>query len=590
MKKINSFLVVLLLMLASLAANAQNSPRGDVNGDSEVNIADVNATIDVILSGGSNTAADVNNDGEINIADINVLIDIILGGGAPAPDEHEYVDLGLPSGTLWATCNIGANSPEEFGDYFAWGETEPKDYYGWGNYKWFNFIDDQYFELTKYDTDIDDGDGKTELDPEDDAAYVNWGPSWSMPTKEQFRELITKCGYGKRATLNGVNGRLFTGPNGNTLFLPAAGIHYGDDLEYAGSDGYYWSNTLDTSDDLGPVFASTLEFHSYMFYTETYSEIRIWGLTVRPVRVPASEQGLYIKQDSLELGSVPIGETRTDELTIVNKTNETVTVTITVEEPFLLKQDEGTASSMTVVVPRKTNAPVTVMFTANTQGDFNANITFQNPAFDGGKSVIPVHAAAIDYDYVDLGLPSGTLWATMNVGAETPEGYGDYFLWGETAPRLRYDWDSYMWCNGSWDALTKYNNMGSYGKVDNKTELDPEDDAARVNWGPLWRMPTSEQLLELMEKCTWEWTVMNGVNGQLATGPNGNTMFLPAAGLRSGTSRYEVGESGYYWSRTLDTTEPSGACILYFDSVFMDSGSGSRGSGQVVRAVRVPRD
>lgn len=91
MKKYNSFLVVLLLLMASLAANAQNYPRGDVNHDGEVNIADVNAAIDVILGGGSNTAADVNNDSEINIADINVVIDIILGGGAPAPDEHEYV-------------------------------------------------------------------------------------------------------------------------------------------------------------------------------------------------------------------------------------------------------------------------------------------------------------------------------------------------------------------------------------------------------------------------------------------------------------------------------------------------------------------
>lgn len=196
--------------------------------------------------------------------------------------------LGLPSGTLWATCNIGANSPEEFGDYFAWGETEPKEFYGWGNYKWLNLIDGQYIELTKYSTDIEYGmmDGKTVLDPEDDAAYVNWGPSWGMPTKEQFLELITRCGYGKKSTLNGVNGRLFTGPNGNTIFLPAAGVRMNDSFEYAGSDGYYWSSVLDTSDELGPVFASILEFHSYKFRSECYEEIRIWGLTVRPVRVP----------------------------------------------------------------------------------------------------------------------------------------------------------------------------------------------------------------------------------------------------------------------------------------------------------------
>jgi hypothetical protein len=108
--------------------------KGDVNGDGEVNIADVNAVIDVILGSGSNTFADVNKDGEINIADVNVIIDIILGGVTPQ-DNHEYVDMGLPSGTLWATMNIGANTPEEYGSYFTWGETETKDNYNWSNNK-----------------------------------------------------------------------------------------------------------------------------------------------------------------------------------------------------------------------------------------------------------------------------------------------------------------------------------------------------------------------------------------------------------------------------------------------------------------------
>ena len=174
-------LVTLLLMgwLMPLNAFVANT-TGDVNNDGEVNIADVNAVIDVILGGSSNTAADVNNDGEINIADVNAIIDIILGGGVPTPEDHEWVDLGLPSGTLWATCNIGATSPEGYGDYFAWGETQPKQVYDWSNYKWGNY----YVQggLSKYVTDSEYGtvDYKTELEPEDDAASVNWGPSWSM--------------------------------------------------------------------------------------------------------------------------------------------------------------------------------------------------------------------------------------------------------------------------------------------------------------------------------------------------------------------------------------------------------------------------
>ena len=227
------------------------------------------------------SSADVNNDGEISVADVNVLIDIILKGDE-LPDEHEWVDLGLPSGTLWATCNVGANAPEEYGDYFAWGETAPKDYYYWDTYKWCN---GSYTTMTKYCTDSSYGyngftDGKTELDPEDDAAYVNWGPSWRMPTTEQQRELYEKCSS-TWTTLNGVSGRLFTGPNGNTLFLPAAGGRWDESLGYAGSDGYYWSRALDSSHPNG---AYLLYFGSG-YWSGWDGNGRSYGRSVRAVRV-----------------------------------------------------------------------------------------------------------------------------------------------------------------------------------------------------------------------------------------------------------------------------------------------------------------
>ena len=191
-------------------------------------------------------------------------------------------------------------------------------------------------------------------------------------------------------------------------------------------------------------------------------------------------------------------------------------------------------------------------------------------------------------EYVDLGLPSGTLWATCNVGASAPEEYGDYFAWGETEPKDYYRWSTYKWCNGSYTTMTKYCNNSSYGYngfVDNKTELDPEDDAAYVNWGPSWRMPTTEQLQELYEKCTSVWTTQNGVNGRLFTGPNGNTLFLPAAGNRYGDYLGGAGSSGYYWSRTL--YYPSVACNLYFHSRYVGWESDNRFYGFTVRAVRV---
>lgn len=167
------------------------------------------------------------------------------------------------------------------------------------------------------------------------------------------------------------------------------------------------------------------------------------------------------------------------------------------------------------------------------------------------------------HSWVDLGLPSGTLWATCNVGADTPEDYGDHFAWGEIESKNNYGWNTYKWCNGSENTLTKYCANGSYGTVDNKTELDLEDDVAYVNWGPSWRTPTKEQMVELNTNCTWIWVKQNGSYGILLTGPNGNTLFLPAAGFHNSTWNEEVGQTGIYWSRSL-STPPQNAYVHFF--------------------------
>ena len=251
MKRISSILSVLLLVLASFTVDAQ-SVYGDINGD-----------------------------GVVNISDVNAVIGVILGNNTPKPpiDTHEYVDLGLPSGTLWATCNVGADNPEDYGDYFAWGETEPKSNYEWTTYKWCNGSSNT---MTKYCTDSYYGmvDNKMELDPEDDAAYVNWGSSWRMPTKDQQTELRTKCTW-TWTTQNGVNGHLVTGPNGNSLFLPAAGYRFHSSLYYEGSRGSYWSRTLYSSD---PSWACGVLFNSEGLTWSTND--RYGGFPIRPVRVP----------------------------------------------------------------------------------------------------------------------------------------------------------------------------------------------------------------------------------------------------------------------------------------------------------------
>ena len=181
-----------------------------------------------------------------------------------------------------------------------------------------------------------------------------------------------------------------------------------------------------------------------------------------------------------------------------------------------------------------------------------AHILFYNSEYAVADTLTLVQEGnpeASSADAVDLGL--SVKWASCNVGAESPEEYGGYYAWGETEEKSNYSWETYKWCNGSYDTMTKYCTNSSYGTVDNKTILDPEDDVARVKWGDGWRMPTKDEIKELVNKCSWEWTTVNGVNGQKVTGPNGNSIFLPAAGRRDGTGLYYRGSVGYYWSGTL---------------------------------------
>ena len=188
------------------------------------------------------------------------------------------------------------------------------------------------------------------------------------------------------------------------------------------------------------------------------------------------------------------------------------------------------------------------------------------------------------YYYVDLGLPSGTLWATCNIGAFSPYENGSYFAWGETVPKDNgfYDWTNYKWSTGDDGHYTKYN------PDDNKTVLDPEDDAARVNWGGGWRMPTRDEMVELTEKCQWKWVWM--IKSFLITGPNGNSIILPAAGYIHGGGHYHVNEECRYWSNTLIPKSIDDAYFLCGEYRHVDVTTGCRYFGRSVRPVCSPQD
>lgn len=193
--------------------------------------------------------------------------------------------------------------------------------------------------------------------------------------------------------------------------------------------------------------------------------------------------------------------------------------------------------------------------------------------------------------YVDLGLPSGLKWATCNVGATVPEGYGEPVAWGETASKYSYFWDNYQYSNYSYDQLTKYCNVSYYGNngyVDNLTTLESVDDAATSRWGAGWRTPTRNEMDELFDNCTHVAVTQGGVAGYKFTGPNGNSIFLPANGYRHLETVVES-NACYYWTSSLNTAnEPYMAYCLVVGSENSYANVSYRYRGLLVRAVCNP--
>ena len=212
-------------------------------------------------------------------------------------------------------------------------------------------------------------------------------------------------------------------------------------------------------------------------------------------------------------------------------------------------------------------------YAVNSQGTaYGMQKTFTTTTTGGGGGGGGATTGTINgHDWVDLGLPSGLKWATCNVGANQPHGYGNYYAWGETTTKTSYDQSNSV--TYGQQQISDFSGNATY-------------DAARANWGSTWRMPTKTEMQELRNNCTWTWTTQNGVNGMRVTGPNGNSIFLPAAGCCDGSSRLYVGECGYYWSSTPYASNTNGANSLLFYSggrtvVYWDG----RYNGRTVRPV-----
>ena len=484
---------------------------------------------------------------------------------------YGYVDLGLPSGTLWATMNVGAESPEGYGNYYAWGETEPKENYSWSTYKWcYGSYDNQ----TRYCKSNSYGivDNKITLYLSDDAAYVNWGTSWRMPTKAEIYELEDKSyTTWTWTTQNGVNGYKVTSKiNGNSIFLPTTGYREDSDLYCAGFFGSYWSSSLvaDYSTTSGDAYG--LSMGSCTSITGGFG--RAYGHPVRAVL--HVENTYYVTFNSNGgVGTMPtIAIKHADEL----------------------------------IIPANTFIHTGYNFTGwNTKADgTGTSYTYHQSITPTDNLILYAQweeSNADGHNWVDLGLPSGTKWATTNIGASTPEEYGNYYAWGGTSTKSIYDWSTYKWMTpgmSSSNGITAYTVDDGYrdhkeavwynkeGEFigDNKTILDILDDAAYANWGYSWRMPTKYEQDELRNTSytTWIWITQNGVNGyKVISNINGNSIFLPAAGCRLDSDLSNAGSIGYYWSNSLRESESSYAYFLTGKS----AGHGLRDVGRSVRPV-----
>ena len=449
---------------------------------------------------------------------------------------YDFVDLGLPSGSKWATCNVGANSPTEYGNYYAWGEIEPKESYTEEN-------------CLTLELEMEDISGN----PQYDAARANWGGGWRIPTQEELDELIEVCEW-EWTSEGGHNGYRVTGPNGNSIFLPAAGYFSGTSLKGAGTGGLYWSSTPDR---MNSQKTNGLNFLRASFFTDW--NYRYYGYSVRPV------WGMHIKtNDVTEI-------TETSALCGGNVGDDGETTIIARGVCW------STSENPTISDPHTTDGSGVGSFTSNITGlssgttyYVRAYLTTVDRILYGRQKRFTTNGQINGYDFVDLGLPSGLKWATCNVGASSPSEYGNYYAWGEIEPKESYT----VGTNVTW------------GQEIEEIGGNPQYDAATANCGGTWRMPTREEVDELINECEWEWTSEGDHNGCRVTGPSGNSIFLPAAGERYGTSNNNAGTVGCYWISTSGSTFQSGLGLffgIYYN--ISNIGGDNRYYGHSVRAV-----
>ena len=472
------------------------------------------------------------------------------GGGT----IEEYVDLCLPSGTLWATCNVGANSPEEFGDYIAWGETEPKTIFTVGTYKYCN---GDFYSLTKYCNDPFYGyngftDNLAVLLSEDDAATVNLGENWCMPTKEQWQELFDNTDA-IWTTQNGVFGLLLTS-SCNSLFLPAAGHYNGNtgvaqDIEGVGSEGLYWSSLLDTD---YPITSWMFSFVSNEVGMGT--SFRYSGQSIRPVRKT---------ETPTPPGDVPEGAI--NGLFTINENG-----------------DQVYFSQGNLQYQASTN---TWRFAENQWdyvGEANSNIAETNSNW-------------IDlFGWGTSGYNHGAVcFQPWSISTNNP----DYYAYG--------DWTNDL-CGQTGKADWGYNPIDNGGNIENSGWRTPTSEEFEYllytrNTESGFRFAKAivngiKGVILFPDNWSVSYYLLTDINdGEVYFGNNiineiswtyletHGAVFLPTGGCRNGVTTSVVGNGGYYWLASHGDEELSVSFAFWDNPSFFDCGSSNRREGRSVR-------
>lgn len=561
-------------------------------------------------------------------------------------EQVDAVDMGLS--VLWGRYNLGATYPEAAGDYYAWGELEPKSSYSWVNYRFRTYGDT--YENTKYskyvtDTQYGNVDYKTELEEVDDAARQTLGLKWRIPTYEEFQELFENS-TSSWCTINSVKGVKFTsnkpGYTDRWVFFPAAGYSWGTTLSYEGDRAWYLSATLSHSRvarglsikssniielsgvkraygvSIRAVYGDPVVFHvervslDYSYIELIMGESFVLNASIlpsyaknkdvvwsssNPQIATVDQSGLVtaIKEGTADISVTSIDTGITAKCTISVKLRHVTAITLS-NTNLLLFLRQKTQLTATIKPDNANNkntqwsssnsSVATVdqsgLVTAVSEGIATISVTALDNGMTASCSVTVSKMEA--GNAVDLGL--SVKWASTNLGAVNPEDTGAKIAWGETEPKDKYNWYTYKFYNHN-AFYTKYCLESFYGLKDDKTTLEAEDDAATVNLGKGWRMPTRDEMIELKNKCTWTKTTSNGVSGyNVVSKVNGRSIFM----------------TGEYWSSTLgswssDLSQFSavsmrlGSSAIYIDNYCYSSYQGitspTRVSGLSIRPVYV---